>query len=500
MAKPIQSVALLALIALMTSSCAWWTRANVSTAGEIMPEPEEFFADLSDDGTFVAFHTLGALRPDDGPATDIYRRNIRTGEIELVSRGDDGAATVGDRASYDPSISADGRIVAFESYSDNLVPGDTNDAVDVFVRDVESGLTTRVSVGADGTEVSADSNGADVSADGRYVVFTSWAADVVANDTNDDTDVFRHDRVTGETIQVSVPAAGHPGGGYQPIVNADGSLVAYEAPSTAVAGAQFASNIIVITDLSTGITVPAIVDEGGNPVSGGTLHDLSGDGRFVVFGALFVFDTELSVLEQIHVTPEGQSASGWVDSAGISDDGRFVVFHSVSNDLVEDDDNSAPDTFVRDRLAGTTTRQVPSEGWVSGGNEGTFPAISADGRTVAFEGLADVAQSQWGPYDLFIMANPTPRIGHIEPSVVGPGLTEIRVFGTGFLDDTALISSAPGVTVAVIGIEGGTEIVATITVGPEAPSGPITIATWNASTGSGSGAGDLCAACIDVTG
>src|SRR5262249_17255542 len=141
-----------------------------------------------------------------------------------------------------PSLSADGRFVAFESDANNLVPGDTNGAADIFVHDLLTGLTERVSV-PDPSSGQAQANGTSlapaISPDGRYVAFASRASNLVAGDTNTRQDIFVHDRVTGATQRVSVDAVGAqvlsdsgptldvPGRG--PVISDGGRFVAFES-------------------------------------------------------------------------------------------------------------------------------------------------------------------------------------------------------------------------------------------------------------------------------
>ncbi|UCB46685.1 MAG: PD40 domain-containing protein, partial [Spirochaetota bacterium] len=108
-----------------------------------------------------------------------------------VSVDSNGTQGDGDSGDYNPSISGDGRYVAFESAATNLVPGDTNGAEDVFIHDTQTGTTTRVSVDSEGTEGDGDSCELSISADGRYVAFESRATNLVAFDYNETWDVFR---------------------------------------------------------------------------------------------------------------------------------------------------------------------------------------------------------------------------------------------------------------------------------------------------------------------
>jgi hypothetical protein len=129
------------------------------------------------------------------------------------------------------AISADGRYVAFMSWASNLVPGDTNGSADVFVHDLQTGATTRLSVDSDGNQGNGDSWNPAISADGRYVAFQSWASNLVPGDTNGSADVFVHDLQTGATTRLSVDSSGNEGNdeSYDPAVSADGRYVAFES-------------------------------------------------------------------------------------------------------------------------------------------------------------------------------------------------------------------------------------------------------------------------------
>jgi Tol biopolymer transport system component len=133
--------------------------------------------------------------------------------------------------------------VAFYSQASNLVPGDTNDKADIFVHDRQSGQTTRVSVDSNGVQGNNASAYAAISSDGRYVAFQSDSTNLVPDDTNASTDVFVHDRQTGQTTRVNVDSNGgqantsaYPYGSYgRPSISADGRYVAFES---------YASNLV----------------------------------------------------------------------------------------------------------------------------------------------------------------------------------------------------------------------------------------------------------------
>ena len=143
----------------------------------------------------AAVFVFGALAQAQGPA-------------HRVSTGLAGEAP--DCISVDPTLSADGRFVVFQSYASNLVAGDTNGVADVFVHDCVTGATTRVSVGPHGRESNGYSGEPAISADGRVIAFRSDATNLVAGDTNGVADVFVHERVTGRTYKVSTCPAGVP--------------------------------------------------------------------------------------------------------------------------------------------------------------------------------------------------------------------------------------------------------------------------------------------------
>ncbi|MPZ52869.1 MAG: hypothetical protein GEU79_09070, partial [Acidimicrobiia bacterium] len=157
------------------------------------------------------------------------------GDTTRVSVNSDG--TEGNSDSIRPSVSADGGFVAFASDSSNLVEGDSNGSSDVFVHDMDSGVTSRVSVDSDGTEGNSHSIRPSVSADGGFVAFDSDASNLVAGDGNGSSDVFVHDVDSGETVRVSVSSDGTEGNSdsVAPSVSADGGFVAFES---------FASNLV----------------------------------------------------------------------------------------------------------------------------------------------------------------------------------------------------------------------------------------------------------------
>ncbi len=306
----------------------------------------------------------------------------------------DSAGAEANSNSYDSSLSADGRYVAFWSYATNLVPGDTNLARDVFVRDLQTGQTTRVSVDSIGAEGNGLSDAPRISADGRFVAFASEASNLVTGDMNGVADIFVHDRVTGQTTLESVDSAGVQSDflSSAPAISADGRHVAFQSWAT-----NFTPNDtnavpdVFVHDRQTGTTTlvsVGLLGEHGNAIS--DMCSISGDGRYVAFrsGAsnlvtgdlygyfdIFVRDVQAGQTQRVSIDPGGVPFFASSNGSSISLDGRYVAF-----------DRSQ--TYVRDLQLGLTTLASVNSAGVQGNGHSIHPSISADGRFVAFESRA----------------------------------------------------------------------------------------------------------------
>jgi Tol biopolymer transport system component len=330
-----------------------------------------------------------------------------------------------------------GRYVAFASPATNLVDGDTNGVADVFVHDLVGRTTERVSVSTAGEEADGESFGPSLSADGRYVAFTSPATKLIAGDANGVSDVFVRDRAAGTTERVSLTAAGlEADGPSQGIgMSPDGRYVFFASEATNLVGVgdpgpgtfvrdrtalttdrlpdprfvdvAFAGRFvtettgtsIVVRDLVTGdvdeidvgATEPALHD----PFAGGA----SDDGRSVGFHALgvgawnvFVHDRVDRTNELISVRAGGAEADeAFSFHPTLSADGRFVLFASQADDLVAADPFVGWSLFVRDRDA-RLTRRVPVESGPTSLYDTPGDALSADGRSVLFTTFATIVR------------------------------------------------------------------------------------------------------------
>ena len=403
---------------------------------------------ISADGRFVAFasEAPGLVPGDTNGVADVFLRDRRTGVTERVSVDSSGAQGNGESNSVlGHSISADGRFVAFGSLASNLVPGDTNGYGDIFVRDRRAGTTERVSVDSSGGQADHVSGWHSISADGRYVAFDSFANNLVPGDTNVATDVFVRDRVAGTTVRVSLgPGGAQPDHhSFFPSISADGTRVAYLSFARNLVPDD--TNGVLdafVVDRTRGTTTRVSVDSAGHEANDGCSYwagvSISADGRFVVFGSdatnlvpgdtngktdVFVHDLELGTTERASVSATGEQGDNWsgYEPSSISADGRFVAFQSFASNLVPGFTNITGNVFVRDRVSGTTElASLGSHGEVGNGESGDEGvAISADARCVAFYSRASnlVPGEANALADVFVRE----REAHVFPELCRPG-------------------------------------------------------------------------------
>jgi Tol biopolymer transport system component len=386
-------------------------------------DSDSYYPSISADGRYVTFESdaTNLVSGDTNAKFDVFVRDRQTGTTTRVSKSSAGAE--GNDISEYPTISADGRYVTFESDATNLVSGDTNGAVDVFVRDRQAGTTTRVSKSNAGVEGDDASLNPAISSDGRYVAFHSIATNLVSGDTNGNSDIFVRDRQTGTTTRVSRDSAGVEGNGDSnyPSLSADGRYVAFWSnANNLVSGDTNAVTDVFVRDRQTGTTTRVSRDSAGVEGNDDSLRpSISADGRYVAFwsyatnlvtgdtnGAVDVFVRDRQTGTTTRVSRDSAGVEGNDDSytPSISADGRYVTFESDATNLVSGDTNAMYDIFVRDRQTGTTTLVARDSAGVVGNGPSEYPTISSDGRYVAFHSIATnlVSGDTNAMYDIFV--------------------------------------------------------------------------------------------------
>lgn len=357
---------------------------------------------ISGDGRFVAFG-------------GIYLKDFETGLVNLISTGSK------------PSLSADGRLIVFESNVD-LVGDNSTGRWEILVKNIETGAVTRVSTDSSGAESNGDSTNARISADGRYVVFQSDATNLVENDMNGFSDVFLKDLQTGITTRVSTGADGSEGNSsvrYSSAVSMDGRYVVFDSQaSNLVANDINNRSDVFLKDMLTGSI--KLLSTGPNAMEankGSYYPTMSPDGRFIVFdsdvsnlvsddtnnqGDVFLVDTQTGVTTRVSTNANGEEGNLYSLNPSVSADGRFVVFRSRATNLVEGDSTDLSDIFIKDTLTGAVAcltinaEGVESDGW-------SYRAeISADGSNIVFASNATnlVEGDTNNRYDVFRVANP----------------------------------------------------------------------------------------------
>jgi Tol biopolymer transport system component len=440
-------------------------RVNLGPGG-VQGDQTSLETSMSADGRWIAFASLAStlVAGDTNGVSDIFVSDRWTGTTTRVNVGPGGveAATGNTLGSRVPTISGDGRFVAFESWATNLVEGDTNNWQDVFVHDRQTGTTTRVSVGPGGVQGNRGSVSASISADGRFVAFESSADNLVAGDTNGVGDVFVHDRQAGTTTRVSVgPAGVQSSGGAFPVISGDGRRVAFQSfASDLVPGDTNNAHDVFVHDRQTGTTTRVSVGAAGEANFSSYSADISADGRFVAFISVasnlvegdtnvredvFVRDLQTEATTRVSVGPGGTEANLYSFFPALSADGRFVAFASWASNLVAGDTNNTQDVFVHDRWT-ATTRRVSVSG--SSGPEGNAnsgkTSISANGRWVAFESDASnlVVGDTNGMRDVFVVDRRVPSDvdfdGRADATIYRPasGVWYVLESGTQFTTST----------------------------------------------------------------
>lgn len=385
------------------------TRVSTDSDGQ-QGDRDSGLASISADGRFIAFSSGAAnLVPGDNNGSwDVFLKDTQTGHTIRVST--DSAGGQGNADSWRPSISADGRFIAFESTASNLVPADTNSWGDVFIKDTASGRIDRISTDSAGRQGIRRSGYASISPDGRFVAFSSLASNLVPNDANGTWDVLIKDTSTGKTAIVSTDSAGQVGNSWSYMssitsVSADGRFVAFHSNASNLVPDDTNGVVdVFVKDTTTGHIARVSTDSAGAQGEGESWHpSISADGRYVSFFSygsnliaadangtwdVFLKDTLTGQTSNVSTDSAGGQGNSWSVWPTISADGRYISFVSYASNLVPEDTNAAGDIFIKDTLTGQVNRLSADPAGVQGDGGSYRPSISADGRYVAFESAA----------------------------------------------------------------------------------------------------------------
>jgi Tol biopolymer transport system component len=297
-----------------------------------------------------------------GGEADIFLKDTQTDTTTLVSA--DSSGVQANEPCEEPSVSGDGRYVVFYSYTNTFSDNDTNETDDIFLKDTVTGTVTRISTDSSGVQANDSSFDATISADGRYVVFVSYATNLVTGDTNDESDIFMKDTITGETTIVSTNSSGEPGNDHSgnPAISSDGRYVVFDTYATnLVAGDTNDERDIFLKDTMTGETIRISTDKDGVEGNGYCRYsDISDDGRYVVFASdatnlvagvtndvrhIYLKDMDTGIVTRLSINTYGIQGNHSSDYPVISGDGNFIAFKSSASNLVLGDTGSYADIF-----------------------------------------------------------------------------------------------------------------------------------------------------------
>ncbi|MDP3312742.1 hypothetical protein [Lutibacter sp.] len=308
-----------------------------------------------EEGRYVTFVTTAVgLNGSTGKHRQIFWRDRNTGITKLISASPNGEEGNGD--CYSPAISGDGKSVAFESYSSNLVQSDKNGFRDIFIWQSGTNKIETVSIGTGGAETNAESYEPSVSGDGNFIAFTSMASNISATEKGtSNNNVFLRDMKLGSTIMISIdPIAKKGGGGSKPSISYDGTRIAF-----------YSHTATLVTNDNNG------------------LWDI------------FLWEKNISKFKRISLTADGKERNQGTESANrivapaISGDGRYIAFTTTATNMVPGNINGYQDVYVYDINTGKTVIASNGANGISGNadspiEQGEKIAISFDGKWVAF--------------------------------------------------------------------------------------------------------------------
>lgn len=379
---------------------------NDGSLGDITTNPF-----IGADGRFVGFISSapdfsGRQFGGDGHYFLHDRATGITEQIDVGPRGAIGDGSGGNIFDQSGDMSSDGRYIAFDSGSSNLIEGGTNGTINqIFVRDRETGDNILISANNSGEAGDFTSSHPRITPDGRYVAFESGAKNLVLGDPNGaEWDVFVRDMINGGIELISKNGNGTSS---SPAISSDGRFVAYNSFATNLVPLENVENglDIFLYDRENGTTEPISVNYNGQfGNNSSAVPSISGNGRYVAFNSwskdlvpedsgietqIFVRDRQLGLTSIVSRNIHGDAANDLSFMGELSKDGRFVAFSSAASNLVDGDTNGRWDIFVHDQRTRITRRVSVGVNGVESERDSKVPRISGNGKFVVFESDAN---------------------------------------------------------------------------------------------------------------
>lgn len=300
---------------------------------------------ISRDGRYVVFESDSSqlVSGDTNNLLDVFVKDRQTGTVVRANTTSSGGQmTTGEVIATSPAISDDGRFVAFLAYEPGLVPGYTGTHRDIYIKDMQTGSVTVGSLSNTGSAGDGDAAGFELSANGRYLVFSSGADNLVTGDTNGMNDIFVRDTINATTTLISKSSTGGSanGGSMAASISCDGAYVAFTSGASDIVSGDTNGNAdVFLTDRINGETTDTTLGQNGYAPG--------------------------SVVPQL------------------SCDGTTIVFASTASNLVTGDTNGYEDIFAYDVLSRSTERVTVSS---SGGQSTRYPDEGFSTRSVSYDG------------------------------------------------------------------------------------------------------------------
>lgn len=397
------------------------TRVSVGPLGE--SNGASSAGSTSADGSVIAFvsDATNLVSGDTNAKSDIFVRDV--GAKTTVRASLSTSEIQANDLSVSPAVSGSGEYVAFTSSATNLVSGDTNGTYDVFRRDLVRGNTARMSVSSSGVQGANGSNVPSISTSGRYVAFSSDAGNLVAGDLNGTVDIFLRDVDTATTSMVSRASTGSQANSWSErgVISPNGNMVVFRSVADNLAANDW-NGIpdLFVRNLSSGTTIGLLADfslaQGNNDseepsvsATGSHISFTSAASNLVANDTnqaqdIFFYNEATETVTLASVSSSEVQGDGDSTQSSISDSGRYIAFTSAAGNLVSGDTLGYDDIFVRDTLQGVTSRVSVGNGGSQSNNDSFFPSISGDGLDIAFASSATnlVAQDTNGTRDIFV--------------------------------------------------------------------------------------------------